>query len=442
MESLDRTLSLLDWYVTFIRSCHCIVPSSIPSALILVVPKSTAQPFKSSYQLGSLVITMAPSKTAQKAPGVARVASKTQPRLPQKKPLPAPKTALRTPILHSIKDYVKVGELGIGSDGQVDFYRHPSDGNMAAVKYPHNEWSAKAILREIKHFKLIGKHDHFVKMLTWTSSVDPFANPAIFLELCDLGNLSAYYRKWSQASTRIPEITIWKLLRDMSLALNHLHNNLGMVHGNINSDNIFVRTPQGHRGPGLPDEPIFKLADVARITPFPTSAGQMDSEWMGTFEFARPRDERDVEPVEPSVDMWSLEAVVQELVLKIYPIQSDEAFIKDRKRQGLTLPGSDDNLEKDDFWRSHIPVIHRPIDAPKQGYAAKYDVPKGKMPAENEPYSHLLNAVYSSLLEKDPLRRATSAFLVENMALIDKQIDGLRIVNQTEKELWKALASR
>jgi serine/threonine protein kinase len=382
--------------------------------------------------------------------GVTRVAPKVQRLLPRKQPVPIPKkptlTEMKTYASFS-KLFVKVAELGKGGDGVVHSYRHPPTGTVVAVKYPHNRNSAGCILAEIKHFKLIGKHEHIVRMLTFSSSFGPSAGPAVFMELCDLGDLITYYQKWCKEkkdrglSARIPEVTIWKLLRDMSLALNHLHNNLGMVHGDIKTDNILVVTPKGYTAPGLPEEPIFKLADVARLTPYPTPPTQKDSPWRGTYEYAPPFAEQSG-PVKPSADMWSLGAVIQEIVLDIYPVQSHVAFIEDRRRQGLDLPGSNEELHKSSHWRSLIPVVHRPINAPKEEYITKYDVPNGAMAADYQPYSSLLNAVYSTLLEKNTLRRATSAFLVKTVPIIEKQLRGQRILNQTEKKLWMALAGR
>ncbi|KAG9205241.1 hypothetical protein G6514_008818 [Epicoccum nigrum] len=68
---------------------------------------------------------------------------------------------------------------------------------------------------------------------------------------------------------------MYKLFRDVMLALNYLHNELGTryVHSDFKPDNILaVIDPEDVDHHRIPEEPIFKLADFSRMTPWPTPA--------------------------------------------------------------------------------------------------------------------------------------------------------------------------
>ncbi|CAI9626738.1 unnamed protein product [Alternaria burnsii] len=170
---------------------------------------------------------------------------------------------------------------------------------------------------------------------------------AIFLPFCELGDLTSYVVKWKSEQRRqrktiqrISEVTIWKCLHDMVLALDYLHNkceNYGYTHNDIKPDNILVEIHKSWKmEDGITDEPIFRLTDFARMTrEHPTESAQLTC-FCGTPEYAPPFNERGA--LRPSGDIWALGGTLQTLALGVYPIQSHEAFSDSRRSQEKLVP--------------------------------------------------------------------------------------------------------
>tara|TARA_R110002003_G_scaffold236_8_gene17142 strand:+ start:2117 stop:3226 length:1110 start_codon:yes stop_codon:yes gene_type:complete len=323
------------------------------------------------------------------------------------------------------KVFVLQKTLGRGGEGVVNAYRHQPSGDVVAVKVSIDHKGISKIKTEASNLRMVGTHDHIVEMLTYSGSHRPLG-PAIFLRLADLGSLICYRDAWCEQERlrgrpkRPAESTIWKLLKDMILALDHLHNGLHItyIHNDIKPENILVLTPEGHDwgAAGLPTEPIFQLADFTRLVPFPAPAGTID-EWAGTPEYAPPPSEQRGH-VKPCTDIWGLGGTVQYFALGCGPQQSRAAFMADRKKQGLDHPALDDQRAwKMLEWRRARPVVYRPLNAPVEYYAR---VPFIR---DYQPYSSNLNAVYASLMELNADRRPTSRRLVEYIVpSLDKQI--------------------
>jgi serine/threonine protein kinase len=309
--------------------------------------------------------------------------------------------------------------LGNGGDGTVESYRHLSSEEEVAVKTPRNEKysSVNAIESEIKNLKALGKHENISSMLAFSNDFQPI-RPAIFYQVCDLGDLFTYMTLWSDQQTRmgqpkqIAENTVWKLFRDMIMGLDFLHNghSIGFVHNDFKPENILVLTPPDHIPGLLPAQPIFKITDFARLSMFPTPLGHTPEKWSGTYEYGPPRCER-AGPTGPSVDMWGLGATIQTFALDIMATQSRRAFIKDRVASGSSHPDiTDAKAWGHDYWRARLPVIYRPLHATREVLFKDWDVPKGFL-QNHSPYSVHLNFGYAQLLDKNPRTRATSAHL-------------------------------
>jgi hypothetical protein len=129
------------------------------------------------------------------------------------------------------KRFTKKNLLGRGRDGQVHSYVYNFDYDKVAVKTPYaiTLKGNKTLAEEIENLKAVGKHDHIVGMLAFCKDFRP-PGPAIMFPVCDLGDLIEYRDKWFEQQTaqglspHILEATILKLIHDISLGLNFLHN--------------------------------------------------------------------------------------------------------------------------------------------------------------------------------------------------------------------------
>lgn len=312
-------------------------------------------------------------------------------------------------------------QLGKGADGTVTAYHVRSrPENVIAVKVPR-EGSHRvkmSLIQEIRCLQQIGEHDNIAGMLAYCDNFQP-ASPAIFFDVCDLGDMHVYKTKWfdqqrqkKSKSFRLPEVTILKFLHDMSLALNYLHNGKGgicYVHNDLKPENVLVVSPPDHKGKGVPTEPIFKLTDFSRSTVYPTPVNDRPSHWSGTPEYAPLPEERKGVPM-PSVDIWSLGASIQSFALNTQPVQSREEFVRCRKAIGFSYPMlNDEHAWGSNTWRDLRLVVYRPLDVTREVLKADWDL--ADCWSHHRPYSTALNNWYAMLFDDNPVARITSAHL-------------------------------
>jgi serine/threonine protein kinase len=325
------------------------------------------------------------------------------------------------PVSHShfIRHFRPVKKLGDGGDGVVYSWCNISTGDEVAIKTPKDDRlsSVLGIEDEIKNLRALGKHENVASILAFSDNFQPYC-PAIFLQVCDLGDLHNYHKLWFQQRkrlgmpVRIAENTIWKLYHDMILGLDFMHNGhkICFVHNDFKPENILVVTPL-YTAPGtVPELPIFKITDFARLSMYPASEGHTVKEWTGTYEYGPGRSERS-SPTSPAVDMWGLGVAIQTFALDIWPLQSHQAFIDSRAKDGLKHPLIDDHKAwNESHWRARLPVIYRPLDVPRDVMRKDWDVEQGLM-RHHKPYSDYLNSCYKPLFDENPKARITSAHL-------------------------------
>lgn len=347
-------------------------------------------------------------------------------------------------------------KLGAGGDGTVNLWQHKRSGKLIAVKTPNRNNTSlpdPQLMKEAKNLEILGKHLHVVEMLTYSETYMP-RGPAIFLEYAPLGDLDNFEAQLRVQQVKhnkpdqIPEATVCKLLRDMSLALDFMHNK-GFVHTDVKPDNILVFSPDGWIGKGeLPVIPVFKLTDFSRMIPCPLTQGAAKAGPKhpgGTPEFSPPPSERD--PLRPSGDMWSLGCTIQYFALGILPTQSKEAFIVDRKKAGKNYPALDDRRTWDTArWRMAVPNMYRPLNVTKAELEWEWDVPTSQGAVHiKTPYSTYLNKWYQALWDIDEKTRIATKALVEHfvcMVDIDIEIAELERLAEASFKTAKALREK
>ncbi|KAF9698133.1 hypothetical protein EKO04_003569 [Ascochyta lentis] len=331
--------------------------------------------------------------------------------------------------------------LGVGGDGVVYLYRlRKQQSKCIAVKVPRQNSipARRDLAKEIKNLCLFDPHDHVLGLNYSVNDWWP-CGPAMFLPICDLGDLISYreswcaQQAWERKPERVSEITMWKLFRDMVLALNYIHHELGIryVHNDFKPANVLAVTPPDHTDKTLPEQPIFKLADFARLTPWPTPKGQRSQGFDGTPEYAPPEREQ-IAPIHPSADIWGLGATLQFMALGIHPTQSRKAFILNRKAQGKTHPELEDNREwTTEYWRIRIPTIFRPIDVTKAVLYKEHDLEVSIK--DYQPYSESLGYWYAQLWKPLAKRPKASKLVWLVIPQMDDQIESIKKMRQAEK---------
>ncbi|KAF3008771.1 hypothetical protein E8E13_010314 [Curvularia kusanoi] len=318
-------------------------------------------------------------------------------------------------------EIVRVRSLGEGADGQVDEYKHRPTGRVFAIKTPTKSSGAKEnIYAEGELMKMLQKdfsHRHVSRLVCFLPRFTGPRGPALVYEMAEYGNVVHYRQAWKDQqydaghSTTIQEAQVWKLFRDMALALDFIHKR-GVLHQDIKPDNIVVARPimtsSRSRIPLLPE---FKLCDFSRG--YDTFARHRKPyQWCGTMAYAPPVSER-YEPLFSS-DMWMLGATLQEFALGCNPMMSRRQVIAHLNRAGEPCPPHHCEAKwAEAKWSWKFAACYRPLNVPKSELQHRWDT--GEMSRSHRPFSDFLNEMYKSLFDENYERRATAKQLRDSL---------------------------
>ena len=309
--------------------------------------------------------------------------------------------------------------LGSGSDGDVYAWKHLPTSRIVAIKQARtdNEEAAYNIRGEA----------HILGRLRWNGGYQHVANmfyfhnefceglPAIITEFAEYGDLVDYRCNWQDQEIKagracgIREGTVWKLFRDMVLALDWLHNVCGFIHRDVKPDNILVTRPQGYTGELIPTEPVFKLCDFSRSWDMTAPSSGPHYSWQGTVAF-RPSAE-ECQAARPASDLWSLGATLQDFALDVDTLPS-RAYVMGRLNlAGKSHPGAwDETAWAQPYWRWAFGAVYRPLNKSADELLRHWDV-GGGVESSYRPFSDELNAWYNTLFLPDYERRVTARTL-------------------------------
>ncbi len=354
-------------------------------------------------------------------------------------------TAIKADLLNFLsfsRAFTKLRKVGSGADGIVTAHTHNRTGQVIAVKVPHPDrhGSSGAITAEAKVLSKLGRHENIMDMITYTCAVT--SGPAIFSEFAPLGNLWEYREKWIarqkllERPYGIQEITVWKLFRDMALALEYLHEKCGYIHRDVKPDNIIVTFSEEHNRNMIPTVPVFKLCDFSRAVVSPSPGGKFHG-WAGTLEYAPPPDERhESVAARPAGDIWSLGATIQAFALDIFPLQSRRHLVAQMKKRGEPHPKlhGDEGMWASRVWRFKFSAVYRPLNVRGDALVAWWDVPKTA--SSFRPFSDELNRWYAMLWAPKPRLRVSSAKLVRDLVPL---VDGFHFSDQELDEFRRVV---
>jgi serine/threonine protein kinase len=206
--------------------------------------------------------------------------------------------------------------IGAGAMGEVYKVRHIERGTVHALKYLPLP-SRKVRQRLLREAEAQTRLQH-ANVVTLTEVIDVSGDPGLVMELVDGPSLDVWLEKNKPS---LPEAEA--LFRGIVAGVAHAHRR-GLVHRDLKPSNVLL----ARTGQGL----VPKVADfgVAKVLDSSAPGGQSHLTRTGTSlgspAYMAPEQIRDARSVGQAADLWSLGAILYELVCHERPFRGDDVL--------------------------------------------------------------------------------------------------------------------
>lgn len=225
------------------------------------------------------------------------------------------------------RDFTLVQALGSGEFSSVWKVRHKNDGDLWAIKTGRPYTGHKNRLRQLEEVSILKQlsHNPHPGIVKYSDSWEQGGRLYIRTELAECGDLARYLGSLGDTSG-LDEGRVWKMLVELSSALEFIHNN-GILHLDFKPSNVLL-TREGSlkvadfgmsiflhpHGTSASRCPTPTYDDPQEVPLFPSPL--LDRELEGDREYLCPEVLHDAAPG-PEADVYSLGILVLEAALNI-----------------------------------------------------------------------------------------------------------------------------
>ncbi|CAD8105265.1 unnamed protein product [Paramecium sonneborni] len=209
----------------------------------------------------------------------------------------------------NLSHFTILNELGKGSYGVVYKVKSTQDGNIYVLKKINlTHLKPKHQAEALKEAQLLRKLKH-PNIITYYMSFIELDNLCIIMEYAEGGDLQKLLKDYKERRKFMQEETIWEMSRELSSALQHLHEN-NIIHRDIKTLNVFL-TKDKH----------VKLGDLG-VSKIFNSDTALQGTRVGTPLYLSPELVQH-QPYDYKVDIWALGCVVFYMAALEPPFQGE-----------------------------------------------------------------------------------------------------------------------
>ncbi|CAD8199171.1 unnamed protein product [Paramecium pentaurelia] len=209
----------------------------------------------------------------------------------------------------NLSQFTILNELGKGSYGVVYKVKSSQDGNIYVLKKINlTHLKSKHQAEALKEAQLLRKLKH-PNIITYYMSFIEQDNLCIIMEYAEGGDLQKLLKDYKEKRKFMQEETIWEMSKELSSALQHLHEN-NIIHRDIKTLNVF-----------LTKDKRVKLGDLG-VSKIFNSDTALQGTRVGTPLYLSPELVQH-QPYDYKVDIWALGCVVFYMAALEPPFQGE-----------------------------------------------------------------------------------------------------------------------